>query len=82
MYTDHLIPGRYSIQFAFHAKSQFSNDMGGLIVYTRSNTTMFARMVWYYSGLINGTFSQWTPVRVEVNQNTNFQVVYEVYDMI
>ena len=71
VYTEDLIPGKYSIEFWLHAKGP---GTGGLNVYTRSNDTMFAQLVWYYSGRVNGTFDQWTKVQVEVNQETSFQV--------
>lgn len=71
MYTDNLRPGRYSIEFWFHARG---DGIGGLNVYTRKADSQFNRLIWYYSKRFNGSATEWTSASVEVNQQTTFQV--------
>ena len=73
LYTPSLEPGKYSIQLFFHSSG---DGPGGLSIYTREDNSPYAQLVWYYSKKFNGTYSDWTEARVEVNQVSSFKVSF------
>jgi len=70
VYTSDLEPGKYTVNFWYHAKG----EPGGLTVSTRASGSEFTNRIWSYSMSFNGEQPVWTEVTVQIDRESSFRV--------